>query len=121
MVDGTRLHQLADSIKECQDAITRQHTHNTTVQTQLTEVTDMLRTLLTHLPTPKQPPFVVGPDDRRQHELERCDERDDRDALRLGRDDDDHDFPLDDRRIQAHTLRLDFPHFDGDNPSGWVL
>ncbi len=79
----------------------------------------MLRTLHTNRP-PEQPPIVVGLDDRCQHELDRGDERNDRDACLLLWDDDDYDFPSDDRRIQARTLRLDFPRFDGDNPFGWL-
>jgi len=88
MADGTRLHQLADFIKECQDAITRQHTHNTSVQTQLTEVTDMLRTLLATRPPPDVPP-LGGLDDRRLHHPDRGDDRDDRDTRRLVRDEED--------------------------------
>jgi hypothetical protein len=42
-----------------------------------------------------------------------------RDARRFPRDEDDPEFPRDDRQIQTRTLRLDFPHFDGDNPSSW--
>jgi hypothetical protein len=58
MADGTRLHLLAESVKECQDALARQTTHNTSIQTQLTEVIDMLRTLLTNRPNPETPPLL---------------------------------------------------------------
>jgi hypothetical protein len=115
MANGTRLHQLAESVEECKDAITQQHFHNSTVQNQLTEVTDMLRTLLTNPPTPEQPAFVVSLDDRRQNVLDRCNEWDDCDGRQTLKDDADLDFLHDDRRVQAPTLRLDFPHFDGDN------
>lgn len=118
MADGTRLHQLADSIKECQDAITRKHTHNTSIQTQLTEVTDMLRTLLTNRP-PLEVPTLGGLDNHRPHHPDRRDDWDDRETRRQVQDEDDLEFPPEDRRIQARTLRLDFPRFDGENPSGW--
>jgi hypothetical protein len=76
----------------------------------------MLRTLLANQAPPVPPPLVVGPNDRRQHELERPEARDTR---RFPHNKDDLEFPRDDRRIQTRTLRLDFPRFDGDNPSGW--
>jgi len=117
MADGTRLHLLAESVKECQDAITRQTTHNNSVQTQLTEVTDMLRTLLTN--RPNTPPLLDGFDGRRQPNLNRREDRDAREDRREVRDEDNQDLFHDDRRIQGRTLRLDFPRFDGDNPSGW--
>jgi len=116
MTEGTRMHQLSDSIKECQDAITQQHLTNDNVQLQLREVTDMLRTLLANQAPLVLPPLVVGWDDRRQHELERPE---DRDARCFPRDEDDMEFLCDDRRIQTRTLCLDFPRFDGDNPFGW--
>lgn len=81
MANSTRLHQLADSIKECQDAINCQHTHNTSVQTQLTEVIDMLLTLLaTRLPL--DVPTLGGLDDCRPHHPDRRDDRDDRETRR---------------------------------------
>jgi hypothetical protein len=116
MAEGTRMHQLSESLKECQDAITQQHLTNATVQTQLREVTDMLRTLLINQPPPDQPPFLAGQDDRHQHDQDRHVDRDDR---RLVRDDEGADFHRDDRHIYTRTLRLDFPRFDGVNPSGW--
>jgi hypothetical protein len=119
MADGTRLHLLAESVKECQDALARQTSHNTSVQTQLTEVTDMLRTLLTTRPNPEAPPLLDGFDGRRQPSLNIRDDRDAREGHRDFRDEDDPDLLHDDRRIQGRTLQLDFPHFDGDNPSGW--
>jgi hypothetical protein len=118
MADGTRLHQLADSVKECQDAISHQHTHNVSVQTQLTEVTDMLRTLLSTRP-PEPQNMLAGSADRRPHHPDRRDDRKDRDDRRQFWEEDDLDVPPDDHRIQARPLRLDFPRFDGDNPSGW--
>jgi hypothetical protein len=59
----------------------------------------MLRTLLTNWPPPDHLPFVVGYDDRNQNELEQRDERDECDARRFIRDDDNPGFPQDDRHI----------------------
>jgi len=119
MADGTRLHLLAKSVKECQDALARQTTHNTSVQTQLTEVTDLLRTLLTTRPNPETQPLLNGFDGRRQPDLNRRDDRDAREDRREVQEEDNPDLFQDDRRIQGCTLWLDFPRFDGDNPSGW--
>jgi hypothetical protein len=104
MAEGTRLHQLSNSVKECQDAITQQQVTNNNVDTQLREVTEMLWTLMVNQPPPEPQNFVMGHDDRRHPELEwledqrqldhGLDRQEDRDARRFYRDDDD-----DDRRI----------------------
>lgn len=65
----------------------------------------MLRTLLANQAPPVPPPLVMGPDDRRQHELERPKARD---ARCFPHDEDDLEFPRDDRRIQTRTLRWIF-------------
>jgi hypothetical protein len=70
MADGTRLSQLSESFKECQEALLQQqyttttfqhqqNTHNTNFQQQqhqfqqqLMEVSDLLRTLVTNQPRP---------------------------------------------------------------------
>jgi hypothetical protein len=146
MAEGTRLFQLSESLKECQDAIlqqqtsttsfqNQQHTHNTSFQQQLTEMTEMLRTLVNPQvgPPPEHPqvanPGVVpllGREDRRYNGRDgRRDARDDRDDqawLHLGdrRDQMDEDFHHGDRLFQTLPLRLEFPCFDGDNPAGWT-
>jgi hypothetical protein len=74
MAEGTRMHHLLDSVKECQDAIAQQHITNDNVRLQLREFTDMLQTVLANQAHPALPPLVVGQDDRRQHELERQDD-----------------------------------------------
>jgi hypothetical protein len=79
----------------------------------------MLCTLLTTCPDPEAPPLLDGFDGRRQLDLNRRDGHDPREGRRYFWDEDDPDFLHDDRRIQGRTLRLDFPRFDGDNPSGW--
>lgn len=78
----------------------------------------MLCTLISTRPTPDTPPFSSF-DDRRPHIPDRRDDREDREARCQVQDEEDPDFPPNDRRIQAGTLRLDFPCFDGDNPFGW--
>lgn len=71
MADGTRLFQLSESLKECQDALLQQQTttnafqqqqltHNTSFQQQLTEMSDLLRTLVTtHARLPPEPHHVA--------------------------------------------------------------
>jgi hypothetical protein len=68
----------------------------------------MLRTLLANQSPPEQPPFIAGHDDCHQHDQDRRADRVDR---RFLHDDDEAEFPRDDRRIQTRTLRLDFPCF----------
>jgi hypothetical protein len=108
MADGTRLATLADSLKECQDAIShqqanttafqiQQQNHNATFQHQLQDVSDMLRALLAgqNRPQAEQPPLAepppvhlpVIPDGRvqaRECREGRDDHRRDRDAHRDG-------------------------------------
>jgi hypothetical protein len=79
----------------------------------------LLRTLLTTRPNPETPPLLDDFDGRRQPDLNRRDDHDAREDGRDVRDEDNLDLFHDDRRIQGRTLRLDFPRFDGDNPSGW--
>jgi hypothetical protein len=78
----------------------------------------MLRTLLSTCP-PEPQNLLAGYANRRQHHLDRRDDREDHDDRRQFREEDDLDVPPDDHRIQDRPLRLDFPCFDGDNPSGW--
>lgn len=164
MANGTRLFQLSESLKECQEAILQQqthntsfqqqqHTHNTSFQQQLTDFSEMLRTLVATQtrPPPEGPPFadappyqlpfVPGRDERRLHAHDGHDRRDGHDDRRQDRDDrkafdnegwnhrdvqrfqfeDDHQDPnREDKLLQTHPLRLDFPLFDGENPSEWT-
>jgi hypothetical protein len=121
MAEGTRLHQLSDSLQECQDAIAQQHVTNNNVDTRLREISEMIRTLMANQAPPN---LVMGHDDQHHPELERREDRrqpdheldrwEDRDARRFFHDDADND-----RRIHTRTLRLDFHRFNDDNPSGW--
>jgi hypothetical protein len=104
MVDGTRLAQIADSVKECQDAWVLQQTINDNMDQKLADLTDMVCTVLTNQNPPpinpppevrNSPPIIPPPEvrewvyharderrfndrDRQFHELEGREERFDR-------------------------------------------
>jgi len=88
------------------------------------------------------PPYYQGRHDRHPPGFERHDDREDRDDFlpprprqdhddqdrrpgrdhrHDGRDDDDYnDNFREERHIRTRSLRLDFPRFNGENPSGWT-
>jgi hypothetical protein len=78
----------------------------------------MLRTLLSTWP-PESQNLLGDSTDRRPHNPNRREDRDDRDDRSQFREEDDFDVQTGDHRIQARPLHLDFPHFNGDIPSGW--
>jgi hypothetical protein len=72
MADGTRLAQISESLKECHDAIQQQHMVNTEMQGRITEVTQMLQTLVANQnrPPPELPPLPpLPPADNRGYHL----------------------------------------------------
>jgi uncharacterized coiled-coil protein SlyX len=113
MAEGTRLFQLTESLKECQEAVTQQQAVNTNVQQQLQEVTDMLRTLMAnqHRPPPHRPPDG----DNRAFHLpfghDRNDHPEDREVGWNQGDQGDFDIHRDDRQIHTRTLQTRFSPF----------
>lgn len=79
-------------------------------------------------------PALLGHDDHRYHGLDGCNDQchdcDDRqfvDNNGWNHQDDrhapfkaNHDLPPRDIMLQSHPLQLDFPHFNGENPTGWT-
>jgi hypothetical protein len=96
MAEGTRLFQVSESLRECQEAINLQYTVNTEVQQCLLELHEMMQTRLANQVLP--PPAVInhghlervpGRDDRRQQDPE-LDGHDNMD-FRHHQPEDDHD------------------------------
>lgn len=125
MADGTRLFQLAESVKECQEGWNQQQVVNTNVEQKLTELTEMMQTVIanqTRQPLERPParrdpgyfPFQNherrwAPDDHRNDDHdEGWDQEEEVQHIQRG-----------EHHIHTRALRLDFPRFDGTNPSGW--
>jgi len=148
MADGTRLFQLQESIKECTEGLAQQHTFNAVVEQKFNDLTELLQNVLqaqnaARVDRPpddreRAHPPPMGPDNREVREerpehreaweerlvhRDAREERRDRREHREERWDQDNDFyghPRDDRTIHTRAVRLEFPRFDGDNPSAWI-
>jgi len=148
MADGTRLFQLQESIKECTEGLAQQQTFNALVEQKFNDLTELLQNVLQtqNAASPDRPPDdrerahpppavpdrpnhrALGQDhrdareerqDHREAREERRDRRDHREE-RWDQDDDFYGHHRDDRTIHTRAVRLDFPRFDGENPSAWT-
>lgn len=142
MANGSRISQLTESLKECQDMWAQQQIFNTNFAQKIEDLTTLVQTALTHQarpldpppndwnrfhPPPENPPKdrpggFLGHNDHlfqgplRPHRDEHRQDRDDRWFL----DDDFPDFPRGERPIHARAMRLDFSRFDSENPMAWT-
>jgi hypothetical protein len=108
MTEGTRIHQLSESMRQCQEMqkqhVEAQKLQNQEFQKQFTEISAVLQTIVAN-----QGRIVHdngGRDDRRRIGEEHG---------HVGGENGGYD-----RIIQTRAVRLDFPRFEGENPSHWV-
>jgi hypothetical protein len=142
MAEGTRLSQLTESVKECQDAWAQQQIFNTNFTQKIDDLTTLVQTVLTNQGRPPEPPpddrnrlhpppehppgdqpgVFLDQDDRLFPGPLRQQQEDHRQDCgeRWFLDDDFPEFPRGERPIHARAMRLDFPRFDGNNPAAWT-